>query len=1037
MRFIRPLLISLAIAAVFAVVLVAAAFNPYVQAWLVERVVAKQPGWQASVGEVTAGLSAIRLSEVRLQRAGAVITLPRLDAKLPVKTALWEQKLSFQTLVAKGWTLDLSRSASARVNSARGLSVGTSPPSGPTGIPLPVEGAPLYDALRILRGVLNGWELPYDTSLEGVDLEGDVLLAAASGSEPTRVHVSVNGGGLVAGHTGDFACDVVVPWVMAGGRPGLITIHGQLAAAMRTPRTIERVEFKGVLSTVGGALPDELAFTATAAAADSTGGERYRLELSRAGRPFAALTANFSKESGRISGDWKIDWRDSEIADFFPGRPLPTFTASAEGTYSSDTTFQEFRATGRLNGSVSRLGVLAPGLNSLGAVSLSAGFDLNRAGRSMRVERLEVAVVGDRPVGVARLVQPCDFDEKTGGLSIPDPAADWLEVSLQALPIAWVNGLTAGLTFLGGEVTGDFTGRSVDGRIALRAKAPLVARDVSVANAGRMLGRGLDLSLAFSAENTAEGWSVMGAPLTIDSAGRRLATIEAKVLPQRDGRRGVSLTGTWSADLEALAIDPTITALRMLKGRTASGDFSATSGSALEVTGKINLVGHYPSHTATANVRAYFDAAGGVSFNAPVTVSFGASASDFLVDFTSTNDNARPRLELDLSGVNVALEHLTPLAAGLLAAGDPALPGLLTAVAGGGALPGGLRDERPFWGDWSGRVKFGFYRLQTGGYALHQMGGTIQVERDSIRLEGGKVTIAPVIVPPPPPAVAAPANRPRPAPKAEPPSSVVTMDGTLSFTTAAEFPYRLQAAAAVDTVESARLFTAAQAESDRVVEGRFAVTQSVASDGINLADLVERRREEFRLTGKNGILRLLKANVAEALPDAKAPVTDTLASVGSALGSLLGMRGDSLASGKVRLSKETEAVLNFSYLIPEFRYDQFKMTVVRDPDRTMRFTEIEVDAPNTRLTGSGRIMFVKNLPLRSQSLALDLRLGVKGNLATLLTTAGLVATEKDQLGYLMLPQMLHFGGSLEQIDQSLWRDLLVKAATPKPERAKK
>ena len=1023
--------------AVFAVVLVAAAFNPYVQAWLVERALAKQPGWQASVGYVTAGMSTVRLSEVRLQRAGAVLTLPRLDAKLPVKTALWERNLLFQTLVAKGWTLDLSRSAAARVDAAGGSSGGMPSPSAAMGNPLPVEGAPLYEALRILRGVLNGWELPCDTSLEGVDLEGDVLLAAAAGTEPTRVHVTINGGGLVAGHAGDFACDVVAPWVMAGQRPGLITLHGRLAAAMRTPRTINRVEFTGVLSTVGGSLPDELGLTATAAAADATGGERYRLELSRAGRPFTALTANFPKEPGRISGDWKIDWRDSEIAGLLSGRPLPVFAVVAEGTYSSDTTFSQVRATGRLNGSASRLGVLAPGLNTLGAVSLSAGFDLTRGGGAIRIERLEVAVAGDRPVAVARLVQPCDFNEKTGGLAVPNPTADWLEGSLQALPVAWLSGFMDGLSFTGGEVTGDFSGRSLDGRVALRSKTPLVAHNVSVASAGRMLGQGLDLSLALSAENTAQGWVVLGAPLTIESAGRRLATIEGKVTPQAEVRRRLSVTGTWKADIEALAVDPSIAALRMLKGRTASGDFAATWGSALEVTGKMNVIGHYPSHTATANVRAYFDAAGGISFKAPVTISFGANASEFLVDLSWTNDNAKPRLELDLSGVNVALEHLTPMAAGLLAAGGPALPSLLAAVIGGAPLPGGTRDERPFWGDWSGRVKFGFYRLQTGGFDLHQMGGTFQVERDSIRFEGGKVTIAPVIAPPPAPAVAAPANRPRPIPKAEPPSSVVTMDGTLSFTAAAEIPYGLKAAVAVDTVESARLFTAAQAESERVVEGRFAVSGTIASDGINLSDLVDRRREEFRLTGKNGIMRLLKANVAEALPDAKAPVTDTLASVGTALGSLLGMRNDSLASGKVRLSKETEAVLNFSYLIPEFRYDQFKLTAVREPDRTIRLTEIEVNAPSTRLSGSGRVMFVKGLPLRAQSIALDVLMGVKGNLATLLTTAGLVASEKDDQGYLMLPQTLHFGGTLEQIDKSQWRDLLVKAATPKPDRAKK
>ena len=80
---------------------------------------------------------------------------------------------------------------------------------------------------------------------------------------------------------------------------------------------------------------------------------------------------------------------------------------------------------------------------------------------------------------------------------------------------------------------------------------------------------------------------------------------------------------------------------------------------------------------------------------------------------------------------------------------------------------------------------------------------------------------------------------------------------------------------------------------------------------------------------------------------------------------------------------------------------------------------------------------VPGRPLRAQPLSLDLSLGFKGRSAQLLTTAGLLSAEKNEQGYTVLRQPLHFGGSLEQIDNSAWRDLLLKAAADTPDRPKK
>ena len=68
---------------------------------------------------------------------------------------------------------------------------------------------------------------------------------------------------------------------------------------------------------------------------------------------------------------------------------------------------------------------------------------------------------------------------------------------------------------------------------------------------------------------------------------------------------------------------------------------------------------------------------------------------------------------------------------------------------------------------------------------------------------------------------------------------------------------------------------------------------------------------------------------------------------------------------------------------------------------------------------------------------MDLKLGVRGVIAGYFSTAGLLSSDKDAEGYALLRQPIHFGGTLEQLDETQWREMLVKAATPTPEHGKK
>jgi len=1008
-KFIRPLLTCLVLALVLAAIFLAAAFSPDVQTWVAQMALAGQPGLHASLGSLSAGLAQVDITDLHLEVDGAVLTVPSLQARLPVTTAVWDRKVLVRSLVAKRWTLDLSRIPEQK--DARAQVVAAPEGGGGRGSSAQAEAVPAQKVARVFGGILSGWRLPCEVSLDGVDLEGDVLVAAPLGTAPARVHVTVKGGGIAAGHEGAFAIDAAgavtdpkLPLTAVGA-------HGRLVVVMESPRTLNRIEIKANLSAEGGSFPEDLTLSAGVAAASGAGEETYTVDLSRGSRHLATVLARFPEAARRFVGTWKVDLRDSDLASFFPNRSLPSIAAAGDGDFDADAAFTRVHAIGRLNAVASHLGVLAPPLDRLGEVTLDARFDLAHSGQSVRVDRLSVSLGGARPAAVVRSLQPFNLDERTGDLKVADPRADWMEGSIQGFPLASLSSLTDGFTFAGGDATGEFVVRAANGGFALRPKTPFTAVGVSVQRAGRILGRGLDLSLSLLADYAPKGWQVQWAPFTVSSAGRRLATIEAKASRLAEADQPIAITGTWSADLEALASRPAIPGISWIKGRSASGDFSVSVETSTEVEGKLAVVGHDPGHSITSSVHADVDADGAVSFLAPVKIAFGSNVSEVSAEGTWTGEEAGPRVDVKLTGEKVALEHLGLLAAPLVAAGNILLPASSAAGAGGLQTPAGVRDRIPFWGDWVGRVKVAFDRLRAGDHDLDGVTGTFDVDHGSIHLENGRGGLSR--------------------------HSRAKLEGSISFDAAAEFPYSLKATAAVDEVDAAPLFAAPQPGHEPVVEGHFSVASTLTGNGTSLDDLVGHMQEEFRLTSTAGIIRLLKTSVAESIPEVSSPVSDALGTVGTLVGSLFGVKGDSIYSGKNPVSKTAEAVLDFTYQIAEIGYDQITVTAIRGSDRTIHLVEMAMNAPDERVTGSGQITYVKGLSLSARPLSVELQFGARGRIAELLKVAGLLSSHKDDLGYTMLNQPIHFGGTLEHIDASQWHDLLAKAATQMPAGGKK
>ena len=1003
MKFFRRVLRYFGYSFALAAILVALAFAPIVQTWIAQAFLAAHLPVQGSVGSVSAGFGKLEIDDLRLEFNGAVLTVPSLQARLPLVDAAFKRRIRVQRLAAKGWTLDLSRVRGRAPAQAKAVAT---PRDAGQAAAAQAEVITAQTLAFALREIIKSWALPCDLSLDGTDLEGDLLVPGQSNNGSRRFHISVNGGGLAAGREGTFAIDASNAVVNSDLSVTVVAAHGRLIIAMASPRTLKRFEVKAEVSAKGGSLPEDVALSTDIAAFRDPRGEVYSLELRRGSRRLAAVDARFPEASGHLEGTWKMDLRDPDIAPFFPDHPLPAFSTDGDGRFDTDAAFTRVHALGRLNATVSRLGVMAPPLNRLGTAVIDLRFDLTHSGRTLRVDQLRAAISATGPNALVQSLQPFTIDEGSGSMKVSDPRADWLEGSVRGLPVAWFGFPGLRVDLAGGDVAGQFALRAVNGDLALRSKGPLTASGVSILRAGGVLARGLDVSLALTADYASQGWQVAGAPLVLASSGRRLASFDGKAARAAGDDPSIAITGTWHADLDALAAEPAFPGLHWMIGRSASGDFSADSGSRPEAEAKFTILGHDPSKSVTGSVHLDFNADGSVGFLAPFKATLGTGASDLSAEGTWSREGAEGRIDAKLGSQDATLEHLKFLAAPLAA-----LAGVPLARREAGRPSAGLADRVPFWGARTGRVTVGFDRLRALNRVFVDVGGTFDLSPGSLRLLYGRGGL----------------------PKHTPANA----EGSISFDPTAALPYSLKATASATDVEAAPFFGEPKDGKDPLLEGHFSVRGKFTGAAANLVDLIARTQGDFQLESIGGIIRLLKTDVADSLPEIATPVSDTLGSVGSFMGSLVGIKHAFSGGGEIHLPKATEAVLDFTNQVSEIGYDKLTVDLVCGPDRSISIVDLEMTAPNERLQGSGRIAHVNGLSFRARPLSLDLQLGARGRVAELLSNAGLVSGSLDKLGYAPLRQSVHFGGTLEHVDDGSWRDFLVKAAIPKPEVGKK
>jgi len=291
------------------------------------------------------------------------------------------------------------------------------------------------------------------------------------------------------------------------------------------------------------------------------------------------------------------------------------------------------------------------------------------------------------------------------------------------------------------------------------------------------------------------------------------------------------------------------------------------------------------------------------------------------------------------------------------------------------------------WPDVRGVFTVALDGLTFPRMALHNIRGTLRVEKASLAIEGASASLGE--------------------------GSASRLDATLAFSPAEAQAYSFKANVAVDNVDSVPLFHAADSERPAAVEGRFAVAAALSGKASAVGELLERAQGNVKVTSKDGIIRALHAEVLDSIKQDSSKFSDALDTVTS----LFGKKGEKLGTALVETAKA----------LSEIHYDQMSVSAERGDDLDFHVTEITVISPEERLTGTGRITFAEGVPVGDQALSLDLELGVRGRIVKFMDAVGLLGDTQDDLGYTRLYQTIHLGGTLRNIDQSQWKDMLVQA----------
>jgi hypothetical protein len=989
-KFLRPLLVGVAVLAMLFVIILVLAFHSSVQTWAARRALAGQKDMKGGIGRVSAGLKSIELTDIKIEKPGFSLTLPALTIEMPL-TSVAGKKIAVRRLVAKGWRIDLSVPTAEQIALARAATAASPAQtiSSPEGKPEPLA----FD------GILKLLNLPVDFSLDEIEVEGEVTFPTQVGQPVGRTTVRLTGGKLGVGSAGRF---VLVAKAIIGDQAAPVSkleVNSTISVQMDTPRTFQKVSVVTDLKVMGVKFPQGTNLHSELALNGGVGGEAYLVSLQAPSDGVAknlfTLDSTFPAGASALSGKWKLDVSNADIAPFTLGLQLPVFVATGEGTFEANRTFSAIHTSGHIDNTFEQLALIRPELAALGRIRTQLDFDLSKEGDDIRIERFSAGISGTKPIVSAQALQKFSYNFGTRALKVTDASVELLRLTLHGLPLAWAQPFLKDIAISGDDVRGEFFASASNSGFAVRPSAPITITNFSLSQGGQPLVRALDLAVKLAADSTQQGWQADVSEFSVRSGAATLLSATAKAGQPAGGNQPVKATGHWEMSLPAVLAQPIASRYAVLSQGKASGEFTANLDGTKQISATFelnNLVSPKADNLPQlkASLRLDLQPDGRVDAQLPLTLEASGRKSD--LELTAhVKPGSTTNIEAGVLSNFVYVQDLLPLQA-LAAALQPTAESAAKTVSNTTASTNKLvADKLPFWSACTGQVKLALKEIvYSPDVKVTNVAGLLKIEAGAITLDNIHAGLGE--------------------------GSEAALSGKMTFDAKQSDPYLFNGDATVTGFDPAPFFRVANPQKEPTVEGRFDVASKLSGAAPNTALLASKIKADLSLTSRGGIFRGLA--LPKAFSDRTQGKSGLLSAAVGVVGSLAGgSKGGNVAAAAVEITA----------LLVAIPYDQLNVKISHDATASLTTMEdFTLISPTIRLVGNGSILQQEGVPLMKQPLTAQFELSAHGHAADVFGKQGMLQNGTDALGYSPFFTPIKVSGTLSEIGTDTLMNLLMQ-----------
>ena len=958
MKYARPFIYLLVLLVVAGGILVLPAFQTWYANYQLEKLGIKD----TSLNFLSASFGKLSVEDFSIKKEDATLTLPSLDAELPVTEAIKTKKLHIKQLEAKGWVLDLT-------------------PSTKNLKPASIKSA--------LDSLAKSSPIPPDLSVDNMHLQGEIILPGLNNHPKIHLQLEVVSGSLNADRSGKLSINLSTilgdPEMLING----FRYHGDITFKLDSHQHLSDYSFDGTCVPTGAAFPDGKSYTIHLKQADSSSHEHaFEGSLALGSQPLAVIEALVDSSYSRVMGSWSLNSDQSFLGNFLSNHPIPQFETQGSGSYSYNINDKILDIEGSLKTRFNHLEILNQDLRVANLSLVTSNFKTHITPSQISIEKLSGDIQTTHVLATYESTRSLVLSNDTNNLDSQLLDKDLITFHVKEMPITWLNFVSKPLTLLGNTVSGDISLKKLNTGYKFTSLSTLTCSDYSLFYENKPILSHLATSANFEITTASDG--VHYALKNLDTSIKEvpLLSLEGTAFKASDTEQPSQFSIKVKSHLSAISSAFKSPLLREIKGDLITGDVTGNiSQTQTTLESHLTLTGLDSSIVINLNPRIDFFINHTESLFLPITVKHDDVLSDLTIEGSLSHEQSVTAFEAKFTGDKVNTQDLALLSPWLLF--DRSLLNRQTDT------------QQALWGNLSGRVLFEFSHLVTPTDKINDFSALIEVEPDHIHMKGARGIL--------------------------PSTHSFTSEGTIYFSKDKNPAYRLEAKATTNELPSAEFLAKPKKGLEPIFEGKFSCDADIAGQANHLSELFASSTKTLHLHSTSGILRILKVNIGDTIPQTASTMHDTLGTVGQKMGSFLDL-GDRLKKYQENeLSQNAENALEITNELSEFGYDTLKVDAVVSPTGKVRLNDLHIVSSDLTITGGGAIEPTAT-NFCDGALNLSLTLYVKGKISDLLKKAHLAASQSTIPHFTQLNQTIQIKGTLNQLDLSQWHDLLGKQA---------